>query len=365
MARGYTDSLPYSITGLNPYPWINWWYRLVAPPVPPHAEELPLREREFLRRGKLISIALLINFIEMGLALLRVTSTTRMLLPILGAHIALLIVASVLNRFRKLLLAGIIALALYEVGLVQTILGPGPLDMLRLPELCLWVEPIMISVLLFPAWCILLVGGFHILLICSILLFAPHTMDLQFFLNTRPYDLYIFPIDLQVCCALISYTVITSLRETLLRADKAEEVSKLQQVMAKQSRQELEKKVQLETWCRQVINILTRVSNGDWNTRLTPEGSSNELWAASKSINNMISRYGRLREETQSMEKTVAAVQAHLHALRVAKVSGTPVRLPHTNTPIDLLVKELKELPVDTSPSSPSTSAGQQSSTPL
>ncbi len=115
--------------------------------------------------------------------------------------------------------------------------------------------------------------------------------------------------------------------------------------MAKQSRLELEKKIQLEAWSKQVINVLTCVSNGDWNTRLTPEGGNNELLATSRSINNMISRYSRLREETQYMEKAMTAIQAYLHALRVAKVSGTPVQLPHTNTPIDLLVKELMELP--------------------
>ncbi len=116
MAIDHTNSLPRSITGLNPYPWLNWWYRLVAPPVPPRAEELPLREREFLRRGKLISIALFIYFIELALQYEAAVQHENSTASDLTVHMALFTVASALNHFRKLLLAGIIPLSCTSWG---------------------------------------------------------------------------------------------------------------------------------------------------------------------------------------------------------------------------------------------------------
>src|SRR5947209_13120532 len=103
-----TSTPPYSITGLNPHPLIGWWYSIAAPKAPPNAETLPLREREFLRRGKLTSIALLIEFIEMLIAIgAGIQDPNKALLPILFSIITVLIIATALNRFRRLTPAGI------------------------------------------------------------------------------------------------------------------------------------------------------------------------------------------------------------------------------------------------------------------
>jgi hypothetical protein len=347
VSTSQSSSSHYSITGLHPYPWINWWYRLVAPPVPPHAEELPLREREFLRRGKLTSIALLIEFIEMFIAIeAGIQNDNKAVLPLLLSVVATLIVACVLTRFRKPLWAGVLLMIVLDFGLIGNFTGSpdGLIGIFQLPTLCLWVQPLMISVLLFSAWGVLVVGSLNSILIYSLLLFMPHTAELQFYLRTQPYVVYSIPITLQVVSALISFIVITSLQESMIRADKAEEVSRLLQMLAEIADRELETKRQQDAWFEQISSVMTRIANGDWNARIPHVEANSTFTPVSRSINNMIGRYARQREQARPIELTAEAVQKHLHAIRIAKVSGAPVSLRPTGTPTDQLVEEVRKL---------------------
>ena len=113
------------LPGLNPYPWIRWWYALAAPRIPPDTMELPLTEREFLRRGKLTSIALLIELIELLLTFGPATQDgTKTSAPIILVSIGVIIVAVFLNRTRKRLLAGLLVLMIMEGGMVSLVAAP-------------------------------------------------------------------------------------------------------------------------------------------------------------------------------------------------------------------------------------------------
>src|SRR3989442_12223684 len=106
---------PYTLTGLHPFPWIRWWYRLAAPPTPAQAEELPLKDREFLRRGKLTSIALLIELIELILAFGPATQDgTKTSAPLILVSMGVILIAAWLNRSRKRLLAGLLVITVME-----------------------------------------------------------------------------------------------------------------------------------------------------------------------------------------------------------------------------------------------------------
>ncbi len=339
-----THQAPYSITGLNPYTWIRWWYKLAAPKAPPDAEALPLREREFLRRGKLTSIALLIELIEMFIAIgAGIQDPNKGLLPILFTIIGVLIIAAILNRFRKLTTAGIVTIVVVEVGMIGNILGGavnGHLGTFQLPLLCLLAQPLMISVLLFPAWGGPIVGMFNVLAIISFLRFMPKTPDLQFYLNTQPYLVYSIPITIQVVIALISFIVITSLQESMIRADRAEEIAKLQQIMAEQARREVDEKHLQDAWFEQVVTTMTHLANGDRAAKIPSNMEIDATFGpVSRSLNNMLGRYVRLRDELRPLDLTMQAVQMHLQALRTAQINHTAPHLQLTGTPADQLVE--------------------------
>lgn len=332
----------YSITGLHPYPWIRWWYFLAAPPAPPHAEELPLKEREFLRRGKLTSIALLIELVELTIQLIpSIHDGTNAFIFIL-ASIAFLVVAVILNRARKLLFAGLLTMFVLEAGMISVLALPPsvPLTLSQIPFIFLLSQSLLISVLLFPAWAILIVAAINILVTLLVLVVVPKTVEFQTYLQAHAGPMFGLPITTLVLIALISYIVITSLQESLVRADKAEEVTKLQQVMAEQTRRELQAKRQLESDISEIVSGLTRFSNGDNQARIRLE-QGNPLWSIAATINNMMSRFVRLREQERPREQTALAVRAYLREIQMARIAGKPLPELHSGTEVDTLVNEL------------------------
>ncbi len=332
----------YSITGLNPYPWIRWWYRLAAPRAPAQAEELPLKEREFLRRGKLTSIALLIQLVELCFQLGPAAHDGTNAFPFILASIVFLIGAVFLNRAGKLLLAGLVVVIVLEVGMISLLaLPPGTrLDLGQIPFIFLLIQPLLISVLLFPAWGILVMGMINMSITAMMILLLPQTPAYHSYLQAHAGPMLGIPLLTQLLCALICFIVITSLQESMIRADKAEEITRLQQVMAEQARQELQTKRQLEAGIKEAVNALTRFANGDNQARIQLEQGS-PLWPVAGSINNMIGRFVRLREQERPMERTVAALRDYLREVQMARISGAPLPTPRSGTEVDTLVGEL------------------------
>lgn len=186
----------YSITGLHPYPWIRWWYFLAAPPAPAYGEELPLKEREFLRRGKLTSIALLIELIELIVQAIPAAHDGTNAFPFILLSIAFLVIAVILNRASKLLFAGLLVIVVLEAGMISVLALPPaiPLTLAQIPFVFLLVQPLLISVLLFPAWAILVVAAINMLLTALMLLFLPKATEFQTYMQAHAGPLFGIPL---------------------------------------------------------------------------------------------------------------------------------------------------------------------------
>ena len=343
------SSDPYTITGLNPYPWIRWWYALAAPRIPPDTMGLPLAEREFLRRGKLTSIALLIELIELLLTFGPATHDgTKISAPMILFSIGVIIVAVFLNRARKRLLAGLLVLMVMEAGMVSLVAAPpgGQLGVTQIPFIFLLVQPLMISVLVFPGWGVLAFAVLNMFVTALLLSVVPKTHEMQLAMQTQFVPIFVIPLAVMFICALISFIVVTSLQESLERADKAEEITRLQQAMAEQAGRELQTKRQLEEGVREIISALTLFSNGNNRARIRLE-QGHPLWPIAGSINNLISRFIRLREQEQPMEETLRAIHAYLITIRSARATGTPAAFPRTGTAVDMLIDEALKYSAD------------------
>lgn len=347
-----TRRISYSLTGLNPYPWIRWWYSLAAPAAPANAENLPLSDREFLRKGKLTSLALLVETIFLSITM---STSIDGPTPIGQNHAPAILVilmlatftfiATLLNRAGKLLPAGVlVVISLEVVELVGSLfIRPDGMAIAEVGLIFFLLHPLIISTLLLPAWGILVVAGINVVL-TALIVFAPfftRTPELVAFLG-RGGNLLMFagPSVTQILCAFICFVVITSLQESLKRADNAEEVTKLHEMVTKQTSQELQTKRQLEGEVREVIAGMTRFANGDNQARiiLDPGGS---LWSVASSINNMIGRFVRLREQEQPMQQSFVALKAYIAATQLAKARGVPITLPRTGTEVDILIRDL------------------------
>lgn len=345
---------PYSLTGLNPYPWIRWWYVLAAPATPANAENLPLRDREFLRRGKLASLAMLIEILLMLSA-----AVLPLVLPapdqaghpdfnlffIIMSPVIFTAISALFNRAGKLLFASILVVfALEAIDIASGVAGlSSHLGVMELLLIFFLLHPLLISALLFSTWGIMAVAGLNIIVV-AVLTFGPffsRTQELVSFMNRGGNSpLFVYPTITLILCAFICCIVIASLQESLKRADKAEEVAKLHAIVTKQASQELQAKRQLEGEVKELIAGMTRFANGDNQARiiLDPGGA---LWSVASSINNMIGRFIRLREQEQPMQQSFTALKAYIAATQLAKARGVPITLPHTGTEMDSLIEDL------------------------
>lgn len=351
-----TQSTQYSLTGLNPYPWIRWWYVLAAPAVPENAENLPLHDREFLRKGKLTSLAMLIEILLMLIAVvpaavtsppnqtgashLNVNLIILILLPVVFTTISALF-----NRAGKLLFASVLVIISLEViEIVAGVAGlTSNLGVMELLLIFILIHPLMLSALLFPAWGILAVAGVNVVA-AALLVYLPFLTRapelVSFMERGGRTPLFALPAITLLLCALICFIVITSLQESFKRADKAEEVAKLHEIVTKQASQELQAKRQLEGDVKEIIAGMTRFANGDNQARIQLEPGC-LLWSVASSINNMIGRFVRLREQEQPMQQSFMALKAYMAAIQLAKARGVPVILPRTGTEMDTLIEEL------------------------
>jgi hypothetical protein len=191
------------------------------------------------------------------------------------------------------------------------------------------------------------------LLTTGVLLLAPRAATLQAYMQTSQASAIIsIPLTVLFTCALVTFIMITSLQESMSRADEAEEVTKLQEAMALHVQQELQTKHQLEEGIQEITTQLTRFSNGDPQARIRLE-QGHVLWSIASTINSMVGRFARLREQEQPMEQTQAALQTYLAAIRTARVRGTQLTLPRTMTDVDTLADELLAYSSSTLPRQP------------
>ncbi len=339
-----------TLTGLRPHWWIAWWYRLAAP-VAPQKEELTVAERDFLRRGKLISIGFLISIIQIFVAFESVRENPiPILAPTLLISLVILALGTVLNRFSTVqrrglsLAASIILMVLTEGSMIGQLL-PGPLGLYQWALMTLLVVALMFSVLLFPSWVVFVVAALNCSAIAVLLIFVPKDAQLLFYLQHQPYIIWVLPLTVQITPALVSFIVLSSLREHIARADYAEELSRLQQDLAAQKAKELEHAQMLERTVQEISTVLTNVANRQWNSRIQL-GQMNILPSVTGQINNFIGRYIRLHEQTEPMQRNQYALNNLLLMLRQARqrnisVSTTLAQFPYTGTINDELVQEL------------------------
>jgi hypothetical protein len=274
----------------------------------------------------------------------RAAETGPTILIIVITAIVLLFTAFVLNRSGKLLLAGILLVVGMEMTQVSILLfdRTGGLEAHTVTTVYMLIDPLMLSALLLPTGGIVITAAFNILMTVVVMTVLPRNPAFETLLQVSPVPvLYtIVPVLTQMICAAICVIIIASLRESLLRSDRAEEISKLQRILAEQARQELRTKTQLEEGISEITTALARLGNGDAQARIRLE-QGHPLWAVAGNINNMISRFLHLRQQDQYIQQIAVGVRAALLAIHTAKVTRGPLKLPLTGCEVDQLAAEL------------------------
>ena len=323
---------------------LRWWYNIGAPPDVPAGA--PLKMREQARIGKLISLALFIELIEMGIAGFSTTEDPNKTLAFayLGI-VAALLFALVLNRFRKTGIAGVLVVGMIEVGMIITIFGipHQQLDSFNLPLFELFIQPLLIAASIFPIWLVFPLAFYHVAFTCLAITFMTKTPNLIDHIRLMPYTAYGIPITLQVITTLVSFVWVSSTRGEMRRAEMAEEVTRLTQELADHLAGTTARQEELERNIEVLRHALANVAGGDYQQQI---GLTRQdiLWPIALSLNTLLGRTRSFREQAARFDMLnkylyELARELHLHRTGQRHLKLAPA---NTGTSLDLLVTELR-----------------------
>ena len=372
--------MAFNLTGSDVKGVLRWWYIIGAPPEV--STNAPLKDRERVRIGKLVSLAIFIELIEMGIAGFSTTEDPNKMLPFAYLGIVLtLLLALFLNRWKKTWLAGILVVGMIEAAMVLTIFGipHQQLDAFNLPLFELFIEPLLIAASIFPIWLIFPLAIYHITFICLSITFMAKTPELIEHIRVTPYTAYGIPITLQVITTLVSFVWVSSTRSEIRRAETAAEVTRLTQQLADHLAEAAGQREGLEENIEVIRNALASAASGNYQQPVSLK-RQDMLWPLALSLNTLLNRTRALRAQELRLEQLNKLLYELARELYLYRTGKHTILLPQSNTgtAFDLLAAELRvwvaapgmamspspsTLPVARQPSAQLPSSGQPPST--
>jgi hypothetical protein len=321
---------------------VGWWLGLTAPPWPTYP--IPVAERERLRKAELTSFSILAIFAFI-IALVSNSLADPTTAQAVGLMAVFLLIAAILNRTgRTRAAAYLIPSVMLLILAASVIQAPGGLKLIGLPIYDLFVIPVVLVSLtgnrnapwVFAIIAIAFVVG-------SYLLEQPEVIKLSngTSFNGIAYEQSIFGVwgminrhvALLFFAALFGWMGARSVDNAIARADRAEEIARLEHAIVEQTRQ-------LEQGIREIQQTHVKVAQGDFNAR-APLGQDHILWQIAYSLNNMIQRLQRSWEAERMLQRTKAEIDRLTLEVQRAKAGQRPLWPPPSGTPLDPLIIEI------------------------
>jgi hypothetical protein len=209
--------------------------------------------------------------------------------------LALCGVAALFNQNGKITIVTILLITVIDLGCgLMLLTSPMGLDVSSLPIFDVLLVSELIAVSLLPAISVFPVALGNILFTLVVLLLAPRTMELNMVLTSNmAYNAIFQPVGLQILVAVISYTWVRSALRALARADRAEEIARLQRREAELLRREAELNQQLTQGSEHMLQVLVQAANGNAAVRTTLN-QEHPLWRIANGLNILLSRIQRV-----------------------------------------------------------------------
>ncbi len=338
--------------------YLEWWYRLGAPPTPPPSASIA--ERENARRGRLASIVLLVELLIVLLfALPSLAFQNIVLIPAALGLGLLLCLALWFNHRGRTTIAGVLALLPPSIGIAMTLITTaGGLSANSIFLYDMMIQSVLIAVSLLPPGSVFIVTAINCIFIILDFNLEQHTADLKAMIAFAGPEVYARPIILHIIVAVVAYIWVQSATQAIKRADRAEVIAILEHDIAEQAHAIAQQKHRLDASIQQIVQTHVRVANGDINARV-PLTQDNVLWEVAGALNNLLARFQRLHQaesKTHDLQRqlhwahqveyeaarTRKEVERQIANLRQAKSSQLPLRFTPTKTIIDPLLAELQ-----------------------
>jgi hypothetical protein len=265
----------------------GFWLRLTGPG---RQRTRDAAARERVRRGRLLSVMLLVTLIVV------IAIFPKGFIPVLdygtfgGIAIILvtLLICIPLNHASRVTAAGTIFCIGVSLALAWSLLAtPNGLGMQDLPTFDLFALPIVIAGILLPRR-----APFYFWIGCAAFIIADITFEtrqanLAAYINqVGLYATVIIPLILTFVIAVVSWLGAGSVERAILEADRSADLEHAYRLIAEQKRR-------LEGAINMIQNVHARVANGDFSARAATAGG--ELMGLGVSLNLMLDRLSRLR----------------------------------------------------------------------
>lgn len=315
----------------------NWWLRLTSWGW--NRQLVSVEEREQARRSRLASW-LILGLLVFELLLLPAgakISTT--FVAVVIALIGTLMVAFFLNRAGYVNAGGIVLAILFCAALVGAVVGSpgGFLDTIYLPAYDLFVIPVaLVAALVRPRSVTFFVTLGCVLIIIADFYLQPLTVhgDLAHWLAIEgPVPLLARPIALLTFVGILSYLVTRSTDDAIRRADRAEEIARLEGLVVDQKRA-------LDLGVEQLAQSFIRAANGDYSVRVNIP-RQNPLWSLGAQMNTFVQRLQQAGQASFELERTRQEAYRLAAALDDWRAGRMPLWPAPSGTVIDAIIQRL------------------------
>jgi len=325
---------------------MQWWFEWSNPPRPPANATFEQREearRAYAASRLLLLLSVLILFV-LPVAFFRAIFLGNILFLIVT--VAMQFVIFSLGWFNRRGLTRVVAFSLMATVTLSTlilILGKrGGIVQGDLPLFDNLSGSLLLAVMLLPLRNIFIIAIANLLLmLIALFLFA--SPALAYTLHTSFVSVIYHFANEEAWVTIICWLWGTCMVQALKRADRAEEIVKLEQTISIQNRAALEEKRQLEEAIQSIIETHTAVANGNYSTRV-PINKQNVLWPLAGALNNLLSRIQIWRRDSLEMAQLRIAVTQLTSEASDARKAGVPMTLRRTGTMLDPLLTQLHRL---------------------
>ncbi len=307
--------------------FIDRWYKATAPEQPPLSASL--EKRDVARRGKIASILLLMTISIMlfilfptGIILLVLTARFTTLL----ISLTMLLICSfliLLNRRGLTSIVGLVLILGNDIGNSISIISGGKVSLANIQLFDSLVISLLFAVALLPIISIFFVAIGNVLVTAGILYFVPHEPAVNQLIPTIISRNAV----IQIGVAVIAYLLVWIMKQAIARADRAEEINKLQSFILEKEHAVAQQKHQLDVSIQEILQVQMAVSNGNLRARV-PLTQNNVLWEVAGSLNNLLNRLQRALQEIQELRKVLPRIEHAVHVEQVMeRIDGEIAKL--------------------------------------
>ena len=310
----------------------NWWLRLTSMPADPRDTSFESYERA--RRSRLASWLFLGMFVVLLLIVPLAVGSLGTAVALLGVFVGI-VIAIICNRVGWITASAIVLIIMLTAGIFGSVISePNGLTMFDLPAYDALMITVIMATSILPA-----ISGFFVAAINAVLIvldftLQPHAADVV--ANEKLYGsvaLLARPIAFLLIVAVVAYLWVQGTHREIKRANRAEEVAALEHAYGVQRQQ-------LEIGVQQILATHVRIANGDYNAR-APLSQDHALWQIASSLNNLVSRFRTIAEQTNRVGYQLQRTEEEVHRLAMALRDLQGGRRPIWPAPSRTAVDEL------------------------